>query len=436
MVVSTFDDFENKKNPIMVVGLGYVGLPLALLLAKKFSVIGFDIDAQKIKEFSNHFDRTGEIASKEFEGCNISFTDDPASIRNARFIIIAVPTPIDENNTPDLRILEKATEMVGKYLQQGTVVVYESTVYPGVTEDICVPILERESSLTCGVDFKIGYSPERVNPGDKDHTIATVVKVVSGMDKETLQLVSSVYGSITKVYEAASIKVAEAAKAIENTQRDLNIALINELAMLFHKMDISIYDVLAAAETKWNFLPFKPGLVGGHCIGVDPYYLTYCAQAVGHHPEAILAGRKINDNMHKFIAHEIVKEMAHMGKDIQTSTFVVLGITFKENVADVRNSKVAALCKELQAFGVTPVVYDPLANPEDVMHEYGIHLIKKEDIPKADTLIIAVAHEEFKRMNATTIRSLMNDDKLLFVDIKHLFSEEEIKQQGINYWSL
>ncbi len=313
---------------------------------------------------------------------------------------------------------------------------YESTVYPGVTEDICVPILEQESGLKAGVDFWIGYSPERITPGDKVHTIDKVTKVVSGMDEPSLEVIANVYGSITNVYRAKSIKVAEAAKVIENTQRDLNIALMNELAILFYKMGISVYDVLAAAKTKWNFLPFEPGLVGGHCIGVDPYYLTFKAQQVGHHPEVILAGRSINDSMHKFIAHQIVQKMVQAGKDVSKSNFVIYGITFKENVPDVRNSKVVALYEELKVFGVNPLVYDPHADSEEVEHEYGFRLAQKEALPKADTLIVAVAHDEFKRLSAGELRAQMNHDTLLLIDIKHIYNQEEIEGEGIQYWSL
>lgn len=427
---------QNKQEKICVVGLGYVGLPLAVLLAKHFAVIGFDINEPRINELKNNRDHTNELSSEQLAKVKIAYSSDPTSIRQSKFIIIAVPTPVDVNKIPDLTIVEKATELVGKNLAKGAVVVYESTVYPGVTEDICLPILTKNSGLKCGQDFWLGYSPERVNPGDKEHTIDRITKIVSGSDSQSLDLIAAVYGTVTKVHRASSIKVAEAAKVIENTQRDLNIALMNELAILFNKMGISIYEVLAAAGTKWNFLPFKPGLVGGHCIGVDPYYLTYKAREVGHNPEVILAGRGINDSMHKFIAHQIIKKMVTMGKDISQSKFVVFGITFKENIPDIRNSKVAELCQELQKFGVKPVIYDPLADPHEVKEEYSLELCGRDDLPKADTLIVAVAHADFKAMTVNQLKGLMNDKDLLLVDVKHIYDRQTVEEAGINYWSL
>ncbi len=432
----TFSELQSKQAKVCIVGLGYVGLPLAVQLARHYDVIGFDIDDRKIQQFKQNLDKTGEVKTEDLSAVQIEYTSDPANIKAAKFFVVAVPTPVDIYNVPDLDIVRKATEMIGRNITPGSVIVYESTVYPGVTEEICQPILEKTSGLVCGKDFFLGYSPERVNPGDKTHTIDKVVKVVSGQNAETLELVAQVYGAITTVFKATSIRVAEAAKVIENTQRDLNIALMNELAILFNKMGISVYDVLDAAKTKWNFLPFQPGLVGGHCIGVDPYYLTYKAQEVNHRPEVILAGRGINDSMHKFIAHQIIKAMINMGKDVSKSKFVLLGITFKENVPDVRNSKVAMLYKELKELGVNPVVYDPIADPEDVKHEYGIDLCRKEDLPKADTLILAVAHDTFKNMPPAEIRNLMNHENLLLADIKHIYKRAEIEATGIKYWSL
>ncbi|MFH1790308.1 MAG: nucleotide sugar dehydrogenase [bacterium] len=432
----TEQDLESKKEKICIVGLGYVGLPLAVQLSKYFIVIGFDINENRIEGLKKGFDNTREVSEGELHDANIEYTSDKGKIKQAKFIIVAVPTPVDKNNIPDLSILKNATHVVGSNLEKGSIVIYESTVYPGVTEDICLPILEESSSLKSGEDFKIGYSPERVNPGDKEHTIDRIIKVVSAMDDESLGTTAFVYGKMTQVYKASSIKVAEAAKVIENTQRDLNIALMNELAVLFNKMEINIYDVLEAAGTKWNFLPFKPGLVGGHCIGVDPYYLTYKATEVGHTPKLILAGRGINDSMHRFVAHQIVKEMIRLGKDIKKSKFVIFGITFKENVSDIRNSKVAELYFELADFGIKPVVYDPLANPQEVKEEYNIELCKKEDLPLADTLIVAVPHNEFARMRADDIRLLMNEENLLLADIKNIYNKEEIKNKGIKYWTL
>lgn len=429
-------DLKNKQEKICVVGLGYVGLPLAVLLAKCFKVVGFDVNEKRIAELKSHKDHTLEVKESDLQAVNIDYTFDQTRIKECRFIIVAVPTPVDKNKIPDMGLVERATAMVGKNLSAGSIISYESTVYPGATEDICIPILEKASGLKFGVDFKIGYSPERVNPGDKEHTIDRVVKVVSGSDKEALEIIDQVYGSITKTFKAVSIKVAEAAKVIENTQRDLNIALMNELAVLFNKMGFSVYDVLEAAGTKWNFLPFKPGLVGGHCIGVDPYYLTYKAQEYGHNPEVILAGRGINDSMHKFIAHQIIREMVKMGKNISQSKFVILGLTFKENVPDIRNSKIAELYEELKGFGVEPYIYDPHADRAEVLAEYGITMSNKEDLPKADSLIIAVAHDEFKNLTPTEIRDMMNTDNLLLADIKHLFNKIEIEAQGIKYWTL
>lgn len=431
-----FPEIKNKTAPVCVVGLGYVGLPLAVYLARHFSVIGFDIDADRISELESGVDRIKEVNVEDLRNSTIRYTSDPADIAVAKFFIVAVPTPVDEYNVPDLSLVEKATATVGRAIRPGAVVVYESTVYPGVTEDICVPILEKMSGLRFGVDFSVGYSPERVNPGDKTHTISAVTKVVSGSDDETVELLAGVYGAITTVYRAQSIKVAEAAKVIENTQRDLNIALVNELAIIFNKMGLSVYDVLAAAKTKWNFLPFEPGLVGGHCIGVDPYYLTYKAEQLGHHSEVVLAGRRMNDAMHKFIAHQILKLMVQSGKDVRSSRVVFYGITFKENVPDVRNSKVALLFKELASFGLEPFVYDPHADPAAVWREYGIRLTKKEDLPKADTLIVAVSHDEFKRLTSAEIRARMNHEDLLLVDVKHIYKKDDIEKEGIAYWSL
>lgn len=432
----SFEELKSKQEKICVVGLGYVGLPLTVQLAKHFKVTGFDINLQRINDLKQGIDCTNEVSREELDSVKIEYTNDPRSITEAKFIIIAVPTPIDEDKKPDLNLIEKSSQTVGQNLGKGSVVVYESTVYPGVTEEVCLPILERESGLKVEVDFKVGYSPERVNPGDKDHTIDKITKVVAGMDDESTQLLTDVYGTITKIFKANSIKVAEAAKVIENTQRDLNIALMNELAILFKKMNISVYDVLEAAGTKWNFLKLKPGLVGGHCIGVDPYYLTYKAQELGYDAKVILAGRGVNDQMPKFIAQEIVAEMKNLGREANQSQVVILGITFKENIIDTRNSKAAELCRELESRGLKVDVYDPLAIPEQVEKYYGLKLCEKKDLPKADALIVAVAHDEFKNMSAEELRSFMNDEDLLLVDIKRLYNRDKIEKQGINYWTL
>ncbi|MBI5728247.1 MAG: nucleotide sugar dehydrogenase [Candidatus Magasanikbacteria bacterium] len=429
--------FRRQEAAICVVGLGYVGLPLAVRLAKHFRVIGFDIQAQRIAELRQGFDRTREVGESELAAVKLNYTDDPAVIREARFIIVAVPTPVDKYNVPDLSLVRRATETVGQYLRKESVVVYESTVYPGVTEEVCVSILEKLSGLRCGEDFTVGYSPERVNPGDKVHTIDRVTKIVAGWDTATTALLVNIYGAITQVYRAPSIKVAEAAKVIENTQRDLNIALMNELAMVFHKMGISIYDVLAAAGTKWNFLPFTPGLVGGHCIGVDPYYLTYQAEAYGHHPEVILAGRHINDTMPTFLAAEIIKAAVKFGHDVRRAQWVIWGITFKENVPDVRNSKVAALYRELEAYGIHPTVYDPLADATDVVQEYGLTLCPQDKLPPADVLVVAVAHDEFTAYAPSDLERFVNRTSTpIVVDLKHIYNRETLEANGLHYWSL
>ncbi|KKW42393.1 MAG: UDP-glucose/GDP-mannose dehydrogenase family protein [Candidatus Magasanikbacteria bacterium GW2011_GWA2_56_11] len=434
----TFEQLNNREAKIAVVGLGYVGLPLAVLLAKKFAVIGFDIDQRKIAELKSGLDRTGEVGTEGIRASEMTFSDDPAVLREARFLILAIPTPIDENKRPDLKLLERASAMIGKHLQKDSVVVYESTVYPGVTEDICLPIIERESGLKGGVDFKVAYSPERVNPGDKEHRIENVVKIVSGMDTETLDLVDRVYGSITSAgtYRAASIRVAEAAKAIENVQRDLNVALVNELAVIFELLGLSVYDVLEAAGTKWNFLKFKPGLVGGHCIGVDPYYLTFKAESLGYQPEVILAGRRINDSMGRYVAERTVKRMARLNKVASHSRVAILGFTFKENIPDVRNTRVIDIYRELQAYGLEPIVYDPHASAEAVREEYGIELAAWEDIKQVDTLIIAVAHDTFCRLRSDEYRALMNTDRLLIVDVKRILRASEVAALGIDYLTL
>ncbi|PIR74159.1 MAG: nucleotide sugar dehydrogenase [Candidatus Magasanikbacteria bacterium CG10_big_fil_rev_8_21_14_0_10_47_10] len=432
-----FTDLQSKKEKICVVGLGYVGLPLSVLLAKHFDVAGLDVDTKKIEELKKGIDRTGEVDAANLAASTMTFNSDPAVIAQSKFIIVAVPTPVDENTVPDLSIVERATEMVGKYMVNDSVVVYESTVYPGVTQDVCVPILEKESNLVAGSDFKVGYSPERVNPGDKEHTIDKVVKVVSGMDDESADVIEKVYGTIAPTFRAASIRAAEAAKVIENTQRDVNIALVNELAVIFNKMGISVYDVLEAAGTKWNFLHFQPGLVGGHCIGVDPYYLTHAAtQFYGYRPDVILSGRKINDDMHNIVARSIHTLCAQRG--VESPTLVMLGVTFKENIPDVRNSKVAGLYKALtEKHGCTVLVYDPHADKAEVKHEYGIDLIDSLDDVTVDGCIVAVKHTEFAQMNAEALLQLLQKSgpRLLF-DVKHIYNKDDIEQAGLTYWSL
>lgn len=426
----------HRDASICVVGLGYVGLPLAILLSKHFSVVGFDINVERIEALQQGIDTTKEVSGDALRSSSLTYTHDPACIQGARFIIVAVPTPITPDKAPDLRIVEAASRMVGKHIQKDTIVVYESTVYPGVTEDICVPIIAQESGLTYGTEFAVGYSPERVNPGDTEHTIDRVVKVVSGMNEETRDVVAGVYGAITSVFRASSIKVAEAAKVIENTQRDVNIALMNELALIFERMNISVYDVLAAAKTKWNFLPFEPGLVGGHCIGVDPYYLTYKAQELGYEPDVILAGRGINDRIPVVIAETLLDRLIQLGKDPKTSTAVIWGVTFKENIPDIRNSKVADMYRKLVEHGMRVFVYDPEASSNEVMHEYGFSLTPKEQLPQADLLIVAVGHSEFRAYEDTYIKECVVDSGSVVADIKHIYDRSCIERLGIHYWSL
>ncbi len=431
-------DFLNHKKSIAVVGLGYVGLPLAVEFARIFNVIGFDIKKYRIEELSSGFDRTGEVTRKQLKSIRIDFTNDPRKLRRASIIIVAVPTPIDEHKIPDLYPLESASEVVGKNLQKDTIVVYESTVYPGVTEGICVPIIERFSGLLCGRDFKVGYSPERVNPGDKIHGVSGIVKVVSAQDKKTAEMLAQIYGSVVKagIHEAPDIKTAEAAKVIENIQRDLNIALINELAIIFNRMGIDTKSVLDAASTKWNFLRFEPGLVGGHCIGVDPYYLTFKAQSIGYHPEVILSGRRINDNMGKYIADHTVKQLIHSARSVKKSKILILGLTFKENISDVRNTRVIDIYNELKEYGVDVFVHDPHADKEDVLREYGLSLIPKPESKKPfDGIILAVRHNEYRRYTLSYLKKLCNGDPVL-IDVKALFKRENAIKAGFHYWRL
>lgn len=428
-----FADLLAKKEKIAVVGLGYVGLPLAVALAKKFSMIGLDLKTVRIEELKKNLDRNREISAEGIESAGIEFTSEPEKISEAKFIIIAVPTPVDKSTVPDLSLVERATATVGRYLSPGSVVVYESTVYPGVTEDLCVPILERESKLKCPADFKVGYSPERVNPGDSEHSIDKVVKVVSGIDAESLDLVAAVYGAITTVYRAPSIKVAEAEKAMENAQRDLNIALMNELAMIFNKIGISVYDVIGAAATKWNFLRFSPGLVGGHCIGVDPYYLTHQAKVMGYYPEVMLSVRHTNDAMAGWIAGEAMKFLVRHRPDIGRAKVVIAGLTFKENIPDIRNSKVFDIYTALQSYGVRPLVYDPVADKSEAKEEYGIDLCASADLKDIDLLILAVPHEELKKI---VIPAIMNGEGSIVFDIKHVLNKTQFTGLGMNYWTL
>ena len=425
------------SRKIAVVGLGYVGLPLAAAFAEKGKVIGFDINTERIAELRAGQDRTGEVSASGLAGAQLEFTDDPAALQESDFIIVAVPTPIDEAHRPDLSHLTRASETIGPNLRAGDIVVYESTVYPGVTEDICVPILERASGLTCGRDFKVGYSPERINPGDPAHSIEKITKVVSAMDAESLEIIAAVYGEVVEagIYRAPNIRTAEAAKVIENTQRDLNIALMNELAMLFHKLDLDTAGVLEAAGTKWNFLPFRPGLVGGHCIGVDPYYLTCKAEEVGYHPQVILAGRRINDGMGRYVAEQTMKLLVQQEVDVRQAHVAVLGLAFKENVPDIRNSKVVDMVRKFNDYGLQTRVHDPLISAAEAEHEYGIQPAPAESLHGADAVILAVPHSCFCEQGPDWIRSfLRRADRGVIMDVKSAFSPEDFA--GTMYWRL
>jgi len=425
------------ERKIAVVGLGYVGLPLAVALGKKERVIGFDVSAARTAELAKGKDHTGEVTAADLNAAEIEFTSNADDLDRANFIIVAVPTPIDHSNRPDLSCLVSASRLIGAHLQKGTIVVYESTVYPGVTEEVCVPELEGASGLSCGDDFKVGYSPERINPGDREHTLDRIVKVVAGMDAETCDAVAEVYRLVCSagIHRAPDIRTAEAAKVIENIQRDLNIALMNELAMIFHRLDIDTPSVLEAAGTKWNFLPFRPGLVGGHCIGVDPYYLTFKAENVGYHPEVILAGRRINDGMGKFVAEQTVKLLIQQELNVAQARVVVLGITFKENVPDIRNSKVVDIVRELADYGIEARVHDPLADASATEQEYGIRLRSPEDLAGADAVILAVAHDLFRERGSGWVRSLFRRaSRSVVVDVKALFRPEDFPESA--YWRL
>jgi UDP-N-acetyl-D-galactosamine dehydrogenase len=428
-----YNRLVNKETCLAVIGLGYVGLPIALEFAKKVKVVGFDINEKRVGMMRKKIDPSGELSSQDFEGCDIEFTYELEDLKKVNFFIVAVPTPIDAHNMPDLKPLLSASKTVGKALKKGDFVVFESTVYPGCTEEDCIPILEKESGLKFGKDFKVGYSPERINPGDKEHTLAKITKVVSGSDSESAEIIAKVYELVVKagVFKASSLKVAEAAKIIENTQRDLNIALMNELSIICDKLGINTYEVLEAAGTKWNFLKFSPGLVGGHCIGVDPYYLTWKAKELGHNPEVILSGRKINDGMGAYVAKKTVQLILKAGKDISKSKVLVMGATFKENVEDIRNSKVADVITELKSFSVNVEIVDPHASSEEFKEEYGYSLIK-EPGKGYDAIILAVNHKEYVKLDEPYFTSLVSANGV-FVDIKGIFRN---KIKSLVYWSL
>jgi len=425
-------------NSVAIVGLGYVGLPLAIAFGKKIKTIGFDTSKDKIISYRKAIDPTAEVDREDFEqAVHLSFTNDPAAIKETDMVVVAVPTPITANKQPDLRHLVSASEIVGKNMKHGAIIVYESTVYPGVTEDTCGPVLEKVSGLKYGEEFKVGYSPERINPGDKEHSLTNIIKVVAAQDQDTLEEVASTYELIVDagVYRAESIKVAEAAKVIENTQRDLNIALMNELAIIFNRLDIDTQSVLEAACTKWNFLSFTPGLVGGHCIGVDPYYLTYCAQQVGYHPEVILAGRRINDSMGAYVAQRTVKELIHARVRVEGARVVILGLTFKENCSDIRNTRVIDIIHEFMEYGIEPLVHDPLADPQEAKSVYGIRLLK--DLPaNVDAVILAVAHKTYAEAGVSVIKDMLTPDRGVVIDVKDFYHPDDFKEKTIRYWRL
>jgi UDP-N-acetyl-D-galactosamine dehydrogenase len=434
----SYDSLASREDKIAVVGLGYVGLPLAVHLSKHFDVVGYDLRPERIAELQAGSDRTLEVSAEALAEAPIHYTADPRELSSCRLLIVAVPTPIDGHHSPDLGPLLGASATVGKHLVRGSCVVFESTVYPGATEDECVPILARESGLKYQEDFTAGYSPERINPGDKVHTLENIVKIVSGSDGPALDMLCGVYGQVVTagLHRASSIRVAEAAKVIENTQRDLNIALMNELAMIFDHMDIDTLEVLEAAGTKWNFLPFRPGLVGGHCIGVDPYYLTFKSQAMGYHPEMILAGRRINDSIGKFVAERTVKMLIGLGKQVRRARIAILGITFKENVPDLRNTKVVDIVRELREYEIDVLMHDPLADPGEAKEYYNLDLRDMEELQGVDGVILAVAHEAYMELGLAGIVRLCSEGASLVVDVKGAFSPGQAKSMNIKYWRL
>lgn len=435
-----YEDLVSGKEKLSLVGLGYVGMPIAVAFARKIKVVGFDLNEKKIELYQKGIDPTNEVGNEVIRETTVDFTSKPEKLKEAKFHIVAVPTPVNDDHTPDLTPVEGASRILGQNLTKGSVVVFESTVYPGVTEDICVPILERESGLKCGVDFKIGYSPERINPGDKVHRLETIVKIVSGMDEETLDTVARVYELVVEagVYRAESIKVAEAAKVIENSQRDINIAFMNELSIIFNKMGIDTKSVLEAAGTKWNFLKFFPGLVGGHCIGVDPYYLTYKAEELGYHSQIILAGRRINDDMGKYVAESMVKNLIRADIPVKGARVAILGFTFKENCPDTRNTKVIDIYRELGEYGIAPVVVDPAADKDEAERLYGITFENMEAVKDMDAVIVAVAHREFLSLDKEKVSSFFapSHKKKVFMDIKGLFDRKEYMTEDYIYWRL
>lgn len=440
--MSLYDKLRKNEEKLSLVGLGYVGMPIAVAFAKKgINVIGYDLNKEKIDLYKSGVDPTREVGNEVIKNTTVEFTADEKKLREAKFHIVAVPTPVNTDHTPDLTPVIGASEILGRNLTQGSIVVYESTVYPGCTEDVCIPILEKQSGLKCGVDFKVGYSPERINPGDKVHRLENIHKIVSGMDEESLEEIKNVYDIVIEVgtYPVSNIRTAEAVKVVENSQRDINIAFMNELAMVFDKMDIDTNEVVDGMNTKWNALGFRPGLVGGHCIGVDPYYFTYEAEKLGYHSQIILNGRIVNDNMGKYIADATIKEMIKVGQAPKKSKVVILGLTFKENCPDTRNSKVDDIIKRLNEYGIEPIVVDPWASERDAMREYGVELTPLHEVKDVDCVIVAVAHNEFKALRLDDIKKLYRvsaDSEKVLIDVKGIYSVKDLKNSGMDYWRL
>lgn len=437
-MTNLYEKIISGEEKISLVGLGYVGMPIAVSFSKKASVIGYDLNEKKIELYKSGIDPTNEVGNDTIKNCAVEFTADESELKKAKFHIVAVPTPVYDDHTPDLSPVEGASRILGRNLTKGSIVVYESTVYPGVTEDVCVPILEKESGLKCGIDFKVGYSPERINPGDKIHRLETITKIVSGMDEESLDVIAKVYELVVQagVHRAPSIKVAEAAKVIENSQRDINIAFMNELSIIFNKLGIDTKSVLEAAGTKWNFLKFYPGLVGGHCIGVDPYYLTYKAEMLGYHSQVILAGRRINDDMGKYVAENVVKNLIKADKAVRNAKVAILGFTFKENCPDTRNSKVFDIVKELREYGIEPLIADPTADSAEAKLLYGVEFVDITAIKNMDAVVLAVAHTEFSTFTVSDTDKFFGKGKKVLLDIKGLLSKEEYEKAGYLYWRL
>ena len=438
MYKNLYQNIVNGEEKLSLVGLGYVGMPIAVSFAKKIKVIGYDLNKAKIELYKSGIDPTKEVGDEAIKNSSVEFTSDETKLKAAKYHIVAVPTPVYDDHTPDLSPVEGASKILGRNLTKGSIVVFESTVYPGVTEDVCVPILEKESGLKCGVDFKVGYSPERINPGDKVHRLETITKIVSGMDEETLEIVAKVYELVVDagVHRAPSIKVAEAAKVIENSQRDINIAFMNELSIIFNKIGIDTKSVLEAAGTKWNFLKFYPGLVGGHCIGVDPYYLTYKAEMLGYHSQIILAGRRINDDMGKYVAENVVKNLIKAEKTVKNAKVAILGFTFKENCPDTRNTKIFDIVKELREYGIDPIVSDPTADSDEAKRLYGIEFVDFNSIKDMDAVVLAVAHNEFSSLKIEDMDKLFGKGKKVLLDIKGLLNRNEYEKAGYDYWRL